>query len=57
MKIYPCPMRKTGCKHGGNKYYGHGFVSGMASYCRLSKKWVSDMSHCPEIATPAERKI
>jgi len=48
MKKYPCPLAKDKyCKHGGNKRYNYGFVSGTASYCRLVKKWVSDLKVCP----------
>jgi len=49
MKEYPCEMSKTKlCRFGGTKHYNYGFVRGTASYCRLAKKWVSDMKECPD---------
>jgi hypothetical protein len=48
MKKYPCFLAVDGsCRYGGNKRYNYGFVSGMAGYCRFSKKWVSDLPKCP----------
>ena len=48
MKEFICSLSKTKqCKYGGNKVYNYGFVSGTASYCRLVKKWVSDLEYCP----------
>jgi len=44
---YPCPKNKEGCKHGGNKVFNYGFMSGTASYCRKVKKWCSDLAECP----------
>ena len=48
-KKYPCPKEKrTGmCEFGGNKYYGYGFFSGTASYCRAIKRWIHDFPDCP----------
>lgn len=46
---YDCPKAKNGkCKHGGNKRYNYGFVSGTAYYCYLTKKWVQDIKKCPK---------
>ncbi len=48
MKKFLCRLSKDGwCEYGGNKHYNAGFVSGMASYCRKSKKWVCDLEKCP----------
>ena len=47
-KRYPCKLARDGyCEHGGNKKYNYGFVSGIAGFCRLSKKWVDDLKECP----------
>ena len=49
MKAY-CPLINNDlCEYGGNKRYNYGFTSGMASYCRLSKKWIHDLKSCPKI--------
>lgn len=56
MKKYPCfladsnsyPPCSIVCEYGGNKSYNYGFCSGMASYCRLIKKWVGDFEKCPK---------
>lgn len=48
MKKHLCKMSQIGeCKYAGNKCYNYGFVSGSASYCRFSKKWVADLKECP----------
>jgi hypothetical protein len=48
-KEYPCKFSPTGmCKHGGNKHYNYGFVSGTAEYCHLAKIWTSKISKCPK---------
>ena len=39
-------------KESAYNLYNYGFVSGTASYCRLVKKWVSDLEYCPNEANP-----
>jgi hypothetical protein len=48
MKAY-CPLINNDlCRYGGNKRYNYGIVAtGIASYCRLAKKWVHDLESCP----------
>ena len=49
MKKYQCKLSKSGaCKHGGNKAYNYGFVSGTASYCYYIRRWLSDIIECPK---------
>lgn len=50
MKTYPCDLSKTGsCRHGGNKTYSFGIMSGLAGYCRHpdERKFTDDMNKCP----------
>ena len=47
-KEYPCSLSSTKtCKHGGNKRYNFGFMSGTAGYCKKVNKWTSDLEECP----------
>jgi hypothetical protein len=49
MKKYPCSISVSKfCEYGGNKRYNYGFCNGTASYCRLIKKWISDIKKCPK---------
>ena len=51
-EIYYCPRanggNSGGCKHGGNKVYNYGFVSGTAGYCRLNSRFLASFSSCPK---------
>ena len=56
MKAY-CPLINNDlCEYGGNKRYNYGFISGMSSFCRLSKKWVHDLKSCPKTIKINENK-
>ena len=47
MKEYYCEKSKTKkCKHAGNKRFNFGFVSGLANYCRYSKRFIRDIDKC-----------
>ena len=56
-KKYYCSLSQADdklCKHGGNKRYNYGFASGTAGYCRLEKKWTSDLEKCPLLLIDVE---
>lgn len=57
MKEYFCQLSKTKfCRHGGNKNYNYGFMSGTAGYCRHVEKWTSDLEECPLLSTDTEKR-
>jgi hypothetical protein len=45
-----CYLTKQICRYSINKRYNYGFVSGSSGWCKLVKKWTSDMDMCPEEA-------
>jgi len=48
MREYPCNLSPSRvCEYGGNRRYNYGFLSGMASWCGLEKRWVSGLKKCP----------
>ena len=51
-KKYYCtlsPDKYKLCKHGGNRSYGYGFLSGTAGFCNFCNAWTSDLEKCPLI--------
>ena len=53
MKEYPCELSKTGtCQYGGGKRFNYGFVSGTASYCRKSKRFIYNLLFQKDIKCP-----
>jgi hypothetical protein len=42
-----CPFMLIMCTKCVTKRYNYGFVSGTASYCKIGKKWTSDLIKCP----------
>ena len=52
-----CDLTKTMCKYCINKRCNYGFVSGTAGYCKVDKRWTSDMKQCPNLQGQEWTKI
>ena len=52
-KKYPCGMAKDKvCEFAGGRRFNYGFMSGIAGYCRKSKRFVFALKSCPLETAP-----